>query len=70
MQRETQLLNAAVQQMKRMLTNVYVYYPIHVGMLANIEDALVYRASLAPLYQPMNQRSYLSRNVQSCGDAS
>ena len=63
---EQQLAMQAVKQMSRMITQVGVHFPLHVGLSAYYEDLLNYRKTITKSYTPFNQLAYKRRNVQAC----
>lgn len=63
---EQQLAMQAVKQMSRMITQVGVHFPLHVGLSAYYEDLLNYRKTITKSYTPFNQLAYKWRNVQAC----
>lgn len=66
LQNEVELHKQATYQSMRTLSQVYVSYPMHVALMAYLEDLLKYRKEFVKLYSPLNQLYYLLRNVQSC----
>lgn len=65
-QQEIQLHTTATYQSMRLLSQIYVSYPLHVALTAYTEDLLKYRKEFVKLYTPLNQLYYLLRNVQAC----
>ncbi|USN55736.1 MAG: hypothetical protein H6765_03995 [Candidatus Peribacteria bacterium] len=63
---ETQISQQAVSQMMRMLTQVASTYPLHVALMAYLEDLINYRRTLINIYTPINQLFYTWRNAQAC----
>ena len=66
LQNEVELHKQATYQSMRTLSQVYVSYPLHVALMAYLEDLLKYRKEFVKLYSPLNQLYNLLRNVQSC----
>ncbi len=64
--REQFLAQEAMDQMNRLLAHIYTTYPVHVWLMAYLEDLLAYRATLIKLWTPTNQLYYTRRNAQSC----
>lgn len=65
---ELSLHHEAAFQSMRLLSQLYTAYPLHVAMMAYLEDLQMYRTELVKLYTPLNQLYYLFRNVQACQD--
>lgn len=65
---EQQLAMQAVRQMNRMITQVVVHFPLHVGLAAYYEDLVNYRKTVTKSYTPFHQLAYKWRNVQACMD--
>ncbi len=65
---EQQLAMQAVKQMSRMISQVGVYFPLHVWLSAYYEDLLNYRKTITRSYTPFHQLAYKRRNVQACMD--
>lgn len=64
--REQYLSTQAIAHMRRLLAHVYTTYPVHVWLMAYMEDLLMYRSVLLRLRTPTNQLYYTWRNAQSC----
>ena len=66
MLQEMQIGYEAVYQTNRMLAQVYTSFPLHIALMAYLEDLVNYRNQLTKLYTPLHQLYYLRRNAQSC----
>lgn len=64
MQKEIEVSPKAIEQMDKVLRNVYATYPIHIWLLAYYEDLIKFRSRLSKLYTPIHQLYYKLRNVQ------
>ncbi len=64
--REQYLSFQAMDQMRRLLAHMYTTYPVHIWLMAYLEDLLIYRSVLIKLRTPTDQLYYTRRNAQSC----
>lgn len=63
---ELQMSQWATFQMMRMLSHTYVTYPVHVALMAYMEDLINYRKTILKIYTPLHQLYYTLRNTQAC----
>lgn len=64
--KELALHKEAAYQMNRLLSQLYVSFPLHIALSAYTEDLKAYRKNLKSLYSPLHQVNFLWRNAQSC----
>ncbi|HMT01123.1 MAG TPA: hypothetical protein PKD96_02030 [Candidatus Absconditabacterales bacterium] len=54
----------AVSHLQRMVGDVFLTFPIHIGLMIYYEDLLAFRKSLVQIYTPLHQLYFKLRNVQ------
>jgi len=64
--REVVFAKEAMYQTIRRLQNLYTTFPIHIGLMAYLEDLEAYRKVFVKIYTPLQQLSSLRPDAQSC----
>lgn len=63
-QLELEVATHAIQQDFKIIRNLFAKFPIHIGMVAYLEDLVSFRNELVKLYTPIHQMYYKLRNAQ------
>lgn len=61
---ELEVATNTIQQDFKIIRNLYAKFPIHIGLVAYLEDLVNFRNSLVKLYTPIHQMYYKLRNAQ------
>ena len=61
---ELEVATNAIQQDFKIIRNLYAKFPIHIGLVAYLEDLVNFRNTLVKLYTPIHQMYYKLRNAQ------
>jgi len=64
-QLELEVADEAVFNTIKIVRNLYAQFPIHIGLVAYLEDLVNFRNELVKLYTPVHQMYYKLRNAQS-----
>lgn len=63
---EVRIARQSMYQTMRWLTNLSTTFPVHIALMAYLEDLVHYRTILARIYTPLHQLSYLRQDTQAC----
>lgn len=61
---EIDVANDSVWSTLRSIRNLYTWFPVHVWLVAYLEDLVRFRDELVDLYTPIHQTYYKFRNIQ------
>lgn len=61
---ELEVANESVWSTLRVIRNLYTWFPVHVWLVAYLEDLVRFRDELIKLYTPIHQTYYKFRNIQ------
>lgn len=63
-QLELEIASNAIEQDFTILRNLFAKFPIHIGLVAYLEDLVWFRNELVKLYTPIHQMYFKLRNAQ------
>jgi hypothetical protein len=61
---ELEVATNAIQQDFKIIRNLFAKFPIHIALVAYLEDLVRFRNTLVKLYTPIHQMYYKLRNTQ------
>ncbi len=64
-QLELEVAEESVFNTAKIVRNIYAQFPVHIGLVAYLEDLVGLRNELVKLYTPMHQMYYKFINAQS-----
>jgi hypothetical protein len=61
---ELEVATNSIEQDLKIIRNLFAKFPIHIGLVAYLEDLVNFRNELVKLYTPIHQMYFKLRNAQ------